>query len=93
MAQKKLNPTEQAAYNALKTLITYAQQNKGSRNTKGTINLVTERLSELTGDKVHRQMVSKWLHPEHDKRIQPAFGTGLLLQKIQTEICHGGIPD
>lgn len=93
MAKTKLTPTEQASFNGLKTLIEFAQQNKGSRSTKGTINEVVERMTKLCGKPVHRNMVAKWLHPEADKRVEPLFGVGLMLQKIQTEICHGGIPD
>lgn len=90
---KKLTPTEQKSFNALKALIEYAQQNKGSRSAASTHNLVVDRLTELTGKKVHRQMVAEWLHPDAEKRVEPRLGIGLMLMQIQTEICHGGIPD
>lgn len=94
MAKTKLTPTEETAFNALKSLIEYAQQNKGTRSATSTHNLVVKRLTELTGGKkIHRQMVAEWLHPEAEKRVEPRLGIGLMLMKIQTEICHGGIPD
>jgi hypothetical protein len=73
--------TEALAERALRPLTKYAAKNRG------TITLVADRLTKLNGSLVHRQLVEKWLHSDPKKRTQPLLGMGLMLMKVQDEIC------
>lgn len=46
---------------------------------RGRIQAIADLMTERTGDSVTRQMVSRWLNPDPDKRQQPSLGNGLLL--------------
>ena len=83
----KLDRCAAKAKKNLLPLIKYAAKNKG------TMTIVADRLSKLTGKKIVRQMVERWLNEDDNKRDEPRLGIGLYLIEVQTEICHGGIPD
>lgn len=38
----------------------------------------------LLGEDVHKQSLTRWLHPDPAKRTQPSFGMGLMLMQAAT---------
>lgn len=69
----KTTTPEAASAAALKPLIDHAQKHRG------TIIELADVMSNRTGQKIYRQSVEKWIHPEADKRIEPKLGIGLIL--------------
>ena len=47
----------------------------------GTITRVTEWLKQRTGEDITRQTVGRWLTADPEKRQQPRYGWGLLLEE------------
>lgn len=80
---ERIDVAARAVSKALAPLIKLRAENKGA----GITMKVADKLEALTGEPSHRQMVAAWLHPNENERIQPRFGTGLLLLKIQSELC------
>lgn len=72
MPKPKPLTATQVAERALATAIEFARE-------RGRIQAIADLLSEKTGESITRQMVSRWLHPEPEKRQQPSLGYGLLL--------------
>ena len=70
--RKKIT-SERAAAKALKSLIAFAHNNRG------TVIELAAALSLRTGTKIYRQYVEKWLHIDAAVRIEPKLGIGLLL--------------
>ena len=50
------------------------------RSQHGGIKQLTEKLRELSGENVTRQAVSRWMSEDAEKRQQPSYGWGLLLE-------------
>lgn len=71
---KKQTPSEFGAAK-LKPLIEYVHIYEN----RGTILELAKILSDKTGEKIYRQYVENWLHPDPEKRIEPKLGIGLLL--------------
>lgn len=69
----KTTSPEAASHAALLFLIEHAQKNRG------TIIELADVLSARTGQKIYRQYVEKWLHPDAAVRVEPKLGVGLML--------------
>ena len=52
----------------------------------GMVKTIADRLSTLTGKPVMRQTVGRWLHKDPDKRQQPSYGFGLLLEDVVRDL-------
>jgi hypothetical protein len=47
---------------------------------------IADEMTARTGIKHFRQMVACWLHPNHEQRVEPRLGAGLLLAEVGTKI-------
>lgn len=75
------NDTDKETKEAAKAIAPLA---KFAKENVGTIGQVAERLTKLTGRKVHRQQVEVWLG--EDAKRQPRLGMGLLLLQVAGEL-------
>lgn len=67
---------------------------KGSRaDCYGRKVRIADRMTNACGQKVTRQMVSKWLHPNPKKRTQPVMGFGALLLAIGNQVMKSTSPN
>lgn len=56
----------------------------------GTVTEIADRLTKITGKKVHRQQVQTWLNSDGNK--QPRLGMGLMLMQVGYEIMGTAFP-
>lgn len=71
----------QASDHALADAVEYA---KGY----GNVTAIAEKMSQITGENVTRQMVGRWLNEDPEKRQQPSFGNAILIL-IAVDILRG----
>ena len=75
--------TQRISDKALEPLIKYCAAHRG------TITKIREVFNKRTGKEWNRDNFERWLNPDRNKRIQPLFGTGLLLSEIGRKVIDG----
>lgn len=86
---KKIKP-EELSHENLQPLIDWCEANKSKGgfgpDRKSGIAEVMRRFTEITGETPTRTEFQRWLRPAKADRVQPRFGTGLILVRIHKEI-------
>ena len=73
MTKTKTKITAELSRMALNRLIQYADKNRG------TIKIIVDKLTEMTGQTQYRQNVEEWLETDEKKRVEPRLGIALAL--------------
>lgn len=61
-------------------------------NAKFGLAAVTKQLTKLTGRRQYPSNVAQWLARDPENRMEPRFGVGLLLLRIQDDLRAGKWP-
>jgi hypothetical protein len=77
--------TIQTSNTALQPVIDYCQQHRGSTME------IRRRFCRATGREWPKNTIMRWLHRDPDRRIEPLFGSGLLLLHIGREVMRQGV--
>jgi hypothetical protein len=65
---------------AFQPLIDFCHANRGA------ITRLKKRFDHVTGREWRRHNFERWLHPDPDSRVEPSYGSGVLLVAIGKEI-------
>lgn len=60
---------------------------KLAQTRKGTVTEVCRLYHKHTGEPIFRQTIEAWLRPDITKRTEPRLSAGLVLLRIQSELC------
>lgn len=72
--------TQKISDKALMPVIRFCAANRG------TISRIREEFNKRTKKEWRRDNFERWLNPSPEKRIQPLFGTGILLVEIGSKV-------